>query len=210
MATVGWLVCIPIFLMSRYSYPTVATDSHILLLLARMKLSLPADLDGKDHNNLSTSTDTSSLATEGSLSPKRCSSPSATASTATNSTVASPASSVPSSPLPSYKTILKNVKSGKSYSLLDEPTTPTTTATSSTDTDSAVTQETEESKAARSAKMTAENINGTRVWVKKSAVDAVRNPRLSFKEKMTRKSSVTSSWQGSSLHSSTTSNFVVR
>ncbi|KAL3925748.1 MAG: hypothetical protein SGILL_000198 [Bacillariaceae sp.] len=61
--------------------------------------------------------------------------------------------------------------------------------------------------------MTSENINGTRVWVKKSAVDAVRNPRLSFKEKMTRKSSVmtssfgNASWQGSSIHGSTSSHY---
>ena len=39
--------------------------------------------------------------------------------------------------------------------------------------------------------------NGTRVWVKRTAVDAVRNPRLSFKEKMTRKPAMsTSSFNG--------------
>jgi myosin-5 len=177
-----------------------------------MKLSLPLDL-AKDHNNLSTSTDTSSLSTEGSSSPKRCSSPSTTASTATNSTTSSPVGSVPSCPFPTYKTILKNVKSGgKSHTLLDEPVTPTTAATTSIDTDSVATPESNDSESIRRAKMTAENINGTRVWVKKSAVDAVRNPRLSFKEKMTRKSSVTSSfgnssWQGSSIHGSTSSHF---
>jgi len=46
--------------------------------------------------------------------------------------------------------------------------------------------------------------NGTRVWIKKTAIEAVRNPRLSFKEKMTRKPSVLSSSfnSGSVLHGS--------
>jgi len=38
--------------------------------------------------------------------------------------------------------------------------------------------------------------NGTRVWVKKSALDAVRNPKLSFKEKMSRKPPLNSSFNG--------------
>lgn len=42
------------------------------------------------------------------------------------------------------------------------------------------------------------NSNGTRVWVRKSALDAVRNPRLSFKEKMSRKPLSTSFNGGSS------------
>jgi myosin-5 len=42
---------------------------------------------------------------------------------------------------------------------------------------------------------------GTRVWVKGSAVEAVRNPRLSFKEKMARKPSTTSIGGNSSLSS---------
>jgi myosin-5 len=50
--------------------------------------------------------------------------------------------------------------------------------------------------------MSSENCNGTRVWVKRSAVEAVQNPRLSFKEKMARKPSVTSSFGNGSLHGS--------
>jgi myosin-5 len=38
--------------------------------------------------------------------------------------------------------------------------------------------------------------NGTRVWVKKSALDAVRNPKLSFKEKMSRKPPLNTSFNG--------------
>ena len=45
--------------------------------------------------------------------------------------------------------------------------------------------------------------NGTRVWVKTLAVEAVRNPRLSFKEKMKRSSSIVSTGgASSSLNSS--------
>ena len=40
------------------------------------------------------------------------------------------------------------------------------------------------------------NGNGTRVWVKRSALEAVRNPRLSFKEKMSRKPLLNSSFNG--------------
>jgi len=40
--------------------------------------------------------------------------------------------------------------------------------------------------------------NGTRVWVKKSALDTVRNPRLSFKEKLSRKPPLNASFNGGS------------
>ena len=43
--------------------------------------------------------------------------------------------------------------------------------------------------------------NLTRVWVKKSAVDAVKNPRLSFKEKISRRPTYISSFNGGSTFS---------
>jgi len=51
--------------------------------------------------------------------------------------------------------------------------------------------------------------NGTRVWIKKTAIEAFRNPRLSFKEKMTRKPSMISSSfnSGSVLHGSVSTPF---
>jgi myosin-5 len=45
--------------------------------------------------------------------------------------------------------------------------------------------------------MSAPPESGTRVWVKQSAIDAVRNPRPSFKEKMSRKPSTVSTGIGS-------------
>mmetsp|Transcript_87150 Transcript_87150/g.130738 ORF Transcript_87150/g.130738 Transcript_87150/m.130738 type:complete len:1202 (-) Transcript_87150:185-3790(-) len=45
--------------------------------------------------------------------------------------------------------------------------------------------------------MSAPPDSGTRVWVKQSAIDAVRNPRPSFKEKMARKPSTVSTTSGS-------------
>lgn len=49
--------------------------------------------------------------------------------------------------------------------------------------------------------------SGTRVWVKQSAIDSIRNPRLSFKDKVTRKPSVNlnSSFSSFSRHNSVTS-----
>jgi myosin V len=117
---------------------------------------------------------------------------------------------------------LKNIKSGKnsqSHTLvLEEPETPPTTLTetkklvsdkgtcaaaveddSSSIPESAIITKKDDSD---NRKMSSENnTNGTRVWVKKSAVEAVRNPRLSFKEKMTRKASMTST-NGGSLYGS--------
>ena len=62
------------------------------------------------------------------------------------------------------------------------------------------------STSSRSGKMIGNAESGTRVWVKESAIDSVRNPR-SFKEKMAKKASNLSSTGGgggssSSLHSS--------
>mmetsp|Transcript_14121 Transcript_14121/g.39515 ORF Transcript_14121/g.39515 Transcript_14121/m.39515 type:complete len:1451 (+) Transcript_14121:776-5128(+) len=57
----------------------------------------------------------------------------------------------------------------------------------------------------RSDKFISSTGNGTRVWVKKSALDAIRNPRPSFKEKMSRKPPLTSfnsSFNGGSFHGS--------
>lgn len=52
------------------------------------------------------------------------------------------------------------------------------------------------------------DVGGTKVWVKKAAVESVRNPRLSFKEKMSRKPSVvSSSFNSGSLHGSFSNNF---
>jgi myosin-5 len=49
--------------------------------------------------------------------------------------------------------------------------------------------------------------SGTRVWVKQSAIDSIRNPRLSFKDKVTRKPSVNlnSSFSSYPRHNSATS-----
>jgi myosin V len=124
--------------------------------------------------------------------------------------------------LPAYKSILDNIKTGKNNQshtlLLDEPTTPPATPNGSENTienpstiassaDTSCPSYRENTTKVNNRKMSSgNNTNGTRVWVKKSAVEAVRNPRLSFKEKMTRKASITSSGGGggggSSLHGS--------
>ena len=55
--------------------------------------------------------------------------------------------------------------------------------------------------------LSSQHDSGTRVWVKQSAIDSVRNPRLSFKEKVTRKPPVNlnSSFSSFSRHNSYTS-----
>ncbi|KAG7346912.1 myosin head motor domain containing protein [Nitzschia inconspicua] len=169
------------------------------------------------------------------LSPKRCSSPGGTLSTtsaSTLSTVSSPSGSTisgysssvcstpsstttpPPSPAPPYKSILKNIKSGKNTQshtlllLLDEEATSQTKSSGTTKETGENTEHSILSKTHINRRMSSENnSNGTRVWVKKSAVEAVRNPRLSFKEKMNRKASITSSYHGSSIHGSMTSNY---
>lgn len=133
----------------------------------------------------------------------------------------------PSSPVPPYKSILQNIKTGKndqSHTLEEPKTPPDITRTTRKEPVENITNGDNNREAASSSpppppnnidlnkkddnrKMSSQsnnNNNGSRVWVKKSAVEAVRNPRLSFKEKMTRKASLTGS---SSLHGSLHSSF---
>jgi hypothetical protein len=187
--------------------------------LSTVLLSSPKKPSG-DTSTVSTSSGTSSTWTSPSSSPPSSPSPlwiqnyrkeeNTSASKNKNEDASPPAKGI-------HKAII--IGTTKKIALLYEPAaTPIeeegTTSTSGNSIDSSAMMSTsaDSSVVVTNSSNSTSNGGGTKVWVKRAAVDAVRNPRLSFKEKMARVPSLNSSFTGGStangsIHSSLTTTF---